>query len=277
MKIHQLLKGDDIFLNQPKMKKKEFLKGMVNKFSANLNLNDDQQKNLLTAILNRENTMSTGIGKGVAIPHCRIDLLPKTVMCVAIVPEGINFQSMDGKPVRFVFMTFSPNNQAKEYMQILAHLSRLLKSDEFKEKLIASKNQSEMLQIFKEVELDGEEEVKAEQHFLVGLALSDASFEKDAINAFVEVGIINASMVDATSVADKMLYAIPLFGSFGFGSRKEVFNKIIFGFTDNPTAARKLNSVLKKSGLDIMKPGAGTIFCIKLHQIFGGIPEDIEI
>lgn len=83
----------------------------------------------LAAVKGREEIMSTGIGKGVAIPHAR-DL---TVSClrisVCMLREGLDFQAVDAQPVRLVFMIAVPQSSNKEYMKILRSLSEYLRQD----------------------------------------------------------------------------------------------------------------------------------------------------
>ena len=277
MKISNFLKLKNVFINRASENKNDFLKNLVHDFSANLGLTADKESELLHGILDREETTSTGIGNEIAIPHCRKDILDSTHICCAIVPDGLDFHSLDGKPAKIVFLTFSQSQNAKQYMQILAHLSRLLASKKFRDQLLAAKNSQELIDIFKNVEGENIIENKKKENFLVGLVLGDEEYEKDSINAFVESGILNAQVIETASIANKLQFSIPLFGSFGFGKSQEKFTKTIFGFSDDDLAVKSIYKILKESDYDIEKPGAGTIFSVKLENIIGGNPEDIDI
>ncbi|MBW6513452.1 MAG: PTS sugar transporter subunit IIA [Candidatus Syntrophosphaera sp.] len=98
----------------------------------------------LAAVRGREDIMSTGIGKGVAIPHAR-DL---TVAClktaVCLIRSPLEFDSVDGLPVQLVFMIAVPQSSNKEYMRILRSLSEYLRQDENRDKLINAGDETEL-------------------------------------------------------------------------------------------------------------------------------------
>lgn len=82
---------------------------------------------LLEAIFEREKIMSTGIGLGIAIPHAKIPSVTEFVVALGKSPKGIEFNSLDGKPVHFVVMIAGPDNQQERYLQLLARITLKLK------------------------------------------------------------------------------------------------------------------------------------------------------
>jgi fructose-specific phosphotransferase system IIA component len=82
---------------------------------------------LLEAILDREQIMSTGIGLGIAIPHAKIPSVKDFVVALGKSPAGIEFHSLDGKPVHFVVMIAGPDQQQERYLQLLARITLKLK------------------------------------------------------------------------------------------------------------------------------------------------------
>jgi|SRR3972149_11479831 len=89
----------------------------------------------LEAVLVREQTRSTGIGSGIAIPHGKCKAVKELVMAVGIVPEGIDFESVDEKPVTIVILLVSPANQTGPHIQALARISKLMLDESFKQGL----------------------------------------------------------------------------------------------------------------------------------------------
>jgi mannitol/fructose-specific phosphotransferase system IIA component (Ntr-type) len=85
----------------------------------------------------REQIGSTGIGSGLAIPHCKLQGLAKGVVAVGIVPGGVDFGAADGRPVRLVFLVISPNESPAEHLQVLAAISRWVKADRHAEGVLA--------------------------------------------------------------------------------------------------------------------------------------------
>lgn len=86
----------------------------------------------------RERLASTGIGSGVAIPHGRIASLDSLRAAVAISPEGIPFEAIDGAPVRIVVGVLAPQHHTGDHLRVLARVSRLLRSREVRENLLAA-------------------------------------------------------------------------------------------------------------------------------------------
>jgi len=90
---------------------------------------------VLEAVFAREQTRSTGIGSGIAIPHGKCDGVVELVMAVGITAEPVNFDSIDQKPVSIVILLASPADRTGPHIQALARISRLMLDDEFKTKL----------------------------------------------------------------------------------------------------------------------------------------------
>ena len=89
----------------------------------------------LEAVMQRETTRSTGIGSGIAIPHGKCTAVKELVMSLGVTKQPIDFESIDGKPVRIVLLLVSPLNQTGPHIQALAKISRLMLDDVFKVKL----------------------------------------------------------------------------------------------------------------------------------------------
>ncbi len=106
----------------------------------------------LAAVKGREDIMSTGIGKGVGIPHAR-DLMVNTMrIAVCLLKEPLEFQSIDGLPVRVVFMIAVPQNSNTEYMMILRSISEYLKQDDKRNALLESVSEEELFSKVSEIE-----------------------------------------------------------------------------------------------------------------------------
>jgi fructose-specific phosphotransferase system IIA component len=95
------------------------------------------------AVMTREKTRSTGIGSGIAIPHGKCKSVKELVMSMGIVPEGMDFQSVDDKPVKIIILLVSPLDQTGPHIQALASISRLMLDEEFKSKLEQSSSADE--------------------------------------------------------------------------------------------------------------------------------------
>ena len=87
---------------------------------------------VLDAVFTRERTRSTGIGSGIAIPHGKCKAVKELVMALGLVREPIEFDSVDGKPVKIIILLVSPADQTGPHIQALASISRLLLDEQFK-------------------------------------------------------------------------------------------------------------------------------------------------
>ena len=102
----------------------------------------------LDAVLKRERTQSTGTGDGIAIPHGKSNAAKELVMAIGIADEPIEFDSIDGKPVKILLLLVSPTNQTGLHIQALAGISKLLMDKEFKTKLENATSSEEVYDLF---------------------------------------------------------------------------------------------------------------------------------
>jgi PTS system nitrogen regulatory IIA component len=92
---------------------------------------------LFQRLWEREQLGSTGIGSGIAIPHCKLAGLTHGVMAVGMVPDGVDFGASDGRPVKVLFLVVSPSGSPAEHLQVLAAISRWLRADHHGERILA--------------------------------------------------------------------------------------------------------------------------------------------
>jgi PTS system nitrogen regulatory IIA component len=145
MKIGDLLKKSLIIANLSSKGKKDVLREMVDcivKQETAINGDD-----LLHVLLEREELGSTGIGDGIAIPHGKVHKIDRLVVSCARSIEGVDFQSMDGKPTHIVFLLIAPENSAGVHLKALARISRLLKDGDFRRSLMEANTSEEIYDI----------------------------------------------------------------------------------------------------------------------------------
>ena len=107
----------------------------------------------LTAILmDREGLGSTGIGEGVAIPHGKIPGIDRLVAVFGRSPGGVQFASLDGKPARLFFLILAPENSAGMHLKALARISRLLKDQRFRARLLSAEGAEGLSQVLREAD-----------------------------------------------------------------------------------------------------------------------------
>jgi PTS system nitrogen regulatory IIA component len=105
------------------------------------------REQLAKVLLERERLASTAIGEGVAIPHGKLDAVGKLVACVGRAPEGVDFDSMDGRPTHLFFVLVAPENSTGVHLKALARISRLFKDPEFRTRLMQAKDAQEIFKV----------------------------------------------------------------------------------------------------------------------------------
>lgn len=98
----------------------------------------------------REQLASTGVGDEVAIPHGKLPGLRQLVAAIALVPKGVEFESIDGKPVRIVVAILSPERSASDHLRALARCSKLLRDPRIRGRLLEATTPSDILAIVRE-------------------------------------------------------------------------------------------------------------------------------
>jgi len=109
----------------------------------------DEQR-VLAVLLEREKISTTAIGEGVAIPHGKLAGVERVVGVFARSPEGVDFASLDGGATHLFFALIAPENSAADHLKALARISRLLKDEAFRRRLMEGRSQEELFNIIVE-------------------------------------------------------------------------------------------------------------------------------
>lgn len=134
MNIANMFKKEFIIEELKSTTRREVLTELSQIFShAHIKVDYD---NMVEVLLEREKLGSTGIGGGIAIPHGKLAGLENLIVSFGRSKDGIDFDSMDGKPVHIFFLLMAPENSAGQHLKALARISRMLKDDSFKDDLI---------------------------------------------------------------------------------------------------------------------------------------------
>src|SRR5256714_11567013 len=110
----------------------------------------EDRDSILASLKQREETMSTGIGFGIAIPHASSDRLDEVVAAFGRSTSGIEFDALDNAPVKFVVLFIVPKNQFQTHLRTLASIAKFLNDRAVRERLATAQSQEEILSIFQE-------------------------------------------------------------------------------------------------------------------------------
>lgn len=156
MKIIDLLDDRSILLDGRVVDKKAALDQMVELMDASGKLRD--KETYRQGVYAREQEGSTGIGEGIAIPHCKSDAVIKPGLAAMVVKDGVEFESLDGQPAHLFFLIAAPNTEDNVHLDVLSRLSVLLMDEDFTNKLRQAASVSEFKQIIEDAEKSSENE-----------------------------------------------------------------------------------------------------------------------
>ena len=147
MKILDVLHEETILVDLKAKDKKGILEELVEPVSAITGINHDE---LVKKLMERERLGSTGIDGGIGIPHGKMKNLDSLIMGFGLSKRGVDFESIDKQPTYLFFLLFTPENSTGLHLKLLARISRLLKNNEFRKKLLQATSKEEVIAIIKE-------------------------------------------------------------------------------------------------------------------------------
>jgi PTS system fructose-specific IIA component/PTS system nitrogen regulatory IIA component len=144
VKWERILKPQHILIGLNSRRNFEAIRELASVFECD----DINVKALVANIIKRERESSTGIGKGVAVPHAHQDDIPHQLLAVGISHGGIDFSSIDDEPVKIIALLATPVKHQKQHMELLAALSRTLQQETLRSDLASAVNSSEVIDVF---------------------------------------------------------------------------------------------------------------------------------
>lgn len=150
MKISDILNEKTVSVNLDAADKNDAINKMVdlaNHSGKVLNL-----ERVRECVFDREKLVSTGVGKGFAIPHGKTNEISDVVAAFGITTTPIDFDSIDSEPVRFIFLLVGKDSLLNVHIKLLSRISRIMNKDEFRGKLLLAKNSADVMKLFEEEE-----------------------------------------------------------------------------------------------------------------------------
>jgi nitrogen PTS system EIIA component len=135
VRLGSLTRPELIFLDLEAADRQAVLRDLAGRVAAQKRVRDPAA--LYDKLWEREQLGSTGVGAGVAIPHCKLPGLAQGVVAIGVAPQGVDFAAVDGRPVQLFFLVVSPSESPAEHLQVLAAISRWVKADQHVPKLLA--------------------------------------------------------------------------------------------------------------------------------------------
>ena len=149
MKILDNLKKEAILDDLKSQDKKGIIEELVTPIASFSLINHED---IVRVLLERERLGSTGIGNGIGIPHGKLKEIDSIILGFGLSRKGVDFESMDGQPTHIFFLLISPENSAGLHLKLLAQISRILKVDSFRDKLLKASNTNEIYDLISKVD-----------------------------------------------------------------------------------------------------------------------------
>lgn len=150
MLLTDLLTPERIRIPLKSRSKEELLRELVEVITQHDGVDDPEA--VLKAVLEREAVLSTGIGNGVAIPHGKSSAVPELRMAAGLTRQPVDFDALDGQPVRLFFMLVGPESAAGPHIKALSRISRLVRKESVRARLESARNAEEFYRALKEAE-----------------------------------------------------------------------------------------------------------------------------
>ena len=150
MNISELLKKANIILKSQARNKWNVIDELVDLAVKNRDLLPENKDSVKKALYDREKSMSTAIGNGVAIPHCTSMNVQDLVFMLAISQEGIDFDAIDNQPVKIIILIVVPKNKLTQHIKTLANIARMMNNDSLRNRLLNFKTPESILKAVRE-------------------------------------------------------------------------------------------------------------------------------
>ena len=150
--LHDLLTPDTVEVGLPGESKEEVIDHLINLLAGHRAIRDLDE--LRDAIYERERIMSTGVGKGLALPHAKTSAVRESIAAFAVTKNPIEFGSIDNAQVRLIFLLVGTEAAKSEHIKILSRVSRLMNREQFRNRLLQAPDKFKILTIFEEGEAD---------------------------------------------------------------------------------------------------------------------------
>jgi len=147
MKLLDVLRKENVLVNLEAQDKKGVLEELTMPAAKISNI--DHSK-LVRMLMERERLGTTGIGEGIGIPHGKLKELDTVILCVGLSKKGVDFDAMDGKPVHIFFLLFTPEGSTELHLMLLSKISKLLKNEIFKQRLLEAQDADAVLEVIEE-------------------------------------------------------------------------------------------------------------------------------
>lgn len=246
MKLADVLRKECIAVDAGFKNKTEVLREVARLAVKSTVLKDLSEQEILAGLEARESLGSTGIGGGVAIPHCRLKSVQEFVMGVILVPSGVDFDALDAEKVRLIVFIIAPEVESNNHVRLLSLISQSFLAPNALDKIISEKTADGVYSCFlseKEEEINGSEQVAKN---LIHVFIQDEDIFRDILQILTGLESSSPVIIGAEN-AGVYLSKMPLFASF-WSDEPSDFSRIIITVVDKKLTNETLRRIESISG-----------------------------
>lgn len=152
MELSDNLNKNNILLKAKSTTRWELIGEMIEVAIKNKDINSADCNEIRESLIEREKSISTAIGNGVAIPHCTSEKIKDVIFIMSIVPKGVDFDSIDNQPVKIIILIVLPKNKLSQHIKTLANIAKLMSNENLRQKLITLKTPESVIKTIKDFE-----------------------------------------------------------------------------------------------------------------------------
>jgi len=204
------------------------------------------EKDIFRNLEEREKLGTTGFGKGIAIPHCRLKDVSEFAVGLITVPEGVEFESLDGEKVKLIIFIVGPDRVTNEHIRILSVISRTLNIPGVIDEILAQNNPESIHESFLRYSRDQVEPGDRKEKQAFHVFIQDEELFKDILQIFAAVETSSIAIIEGKNTRE-YLFTMPLFAGF-WTDNYLGFNRIIAAVIDKSLTNETLRSIESLTG-----------------------------
>lgn len=230
---------------------------------------------LVKSVEEKEEAAVMELKPHIVLPHGRGDFINKLFVFIAAAKEEVKYKGAKKSKMKLAIYIGIPRDN-KEYLKLLASISRLMQKDEFVDKLLKSHVPDDIVYTVKKyATVEARESKLSTKKYLVFLSLNKYTESDKIAPLLTEIGIDLPTEIEGKNLGNASNF-LPFLSAFGFGAGLSKYNRTYFGLTDEKEAGAKLYGLLKMEGIDLNDDGVGSLFQIEVMESYGGFAEDLE-
>ena len=249
MKLEEVLKNEFIKINSAAKNKKALISEIAEIAKKSPLLDSYKEEEIIKAIMEREELGSTGFGNGIAIPHCTLDKIEEFIVGLITIPDGVDFDSLDGKKVYLAAFIIAPTKKRNQHVRFLSNISSVLRKAENVNEILSAKTPEIARESFlRHLEFKEEVNGKKDYNIFTVVVQEEDEFD-DILTIFTEIEDCSITVLEGNN-AGYFLYSSPLFSNL-WNERDKGFNRVIFALVKKSISnevIRKMNMFVKDLG-----------------------------